>query len=230
MKVCENTEKIHTLLKENEEKFAYFLALLKEYNEKYNLTAIKDEKEIYYKHFFDSVAGEFLIKENASVVEIGSGAGFPSVPLKLVRDDLSFTLIESVQKKCDFLSVVVDKLGLKNVKIKNVRAEDLGKDKLFREKYDVAVARAVARMNTLSEYALPLVKVGGCFIGYKSGDTTEINEANSAYRILGAKLKEIYTYSLPDGMGERTLAVVEKLHPTPNQYPRGQGKERKKPL
>lgn len=209
------------------EKFRLFLL---EYNEKYNLTTIIEEQDVYYKHFLDSVAGEGLFAKNAKVIEIGSGAGFPSLPLKFFRQDLQFDLIESVGKKCDFLRAVVDNFHLQNVHIYNIRAEDAAKDARFREKYDYATARAVARMNTLSEYCLPFVKVGGAFIAYKSGDEREIYEAESAYKTLGAKLKKVYAYDLPKEYGGRTLAVVEKIKNTPAKYPRGQGKERKNPL
>lgn len=224
-------EEYGTLLTgEYKEKFDAFRALLLEYNARYNLTTILEEKDMFYKHFLDSVVGEKFFPKNAKVIEIGSGAGFPSMPLKLLRDDLSFTLVESVGKKCEFLYAVVDKLGLQGVNIYSKRAEDLARESIHREKYDIATARAVARMNTLSEYCLPFVRVGGAFVAYKSGDTTEIDEAKSAYKILGAKLKEVVKYELPEGYGERTLAVVEKVQSTPNKYPRGQGKERKNPL
>ena len=218
------------ILKEKREQFEAFRALLKEYNEKFNLTTIIEEKDVNYKHFLDSVAGNFLFRQGGKVAEIGSGAGFPSIPLKIVRDDLSFDLFESVGKKCEFLQVVVDKLGLKGMNIYKLRAEDGAMDGKFRERYDHAVARAVARMNTLSEYCLPFVKVGGSFIAYKSGDRTEIDEAKNAYKVLGGKLKEVYEYSLPEEYGDRILAVVEKVKVTPSRYPRGQGRERKSPL
>ncbi len=207
-----------------------FRNLLLEYNERYNLTTILEEKDVYYKHFLDSAAGKDLFTQGAKVAEIGSGAGFPSIVLKILRDDLSFDLFESVGKKCEFLHAAVDTLGLKNVHIYNLRAEDAAKKAEFREKYDFVTARAVARMNTLSEYCLPFVKVGGSFIAYKSGDTAEIDEAKSAYKTLGAKLQDVYTYSLPENYGDRALAVVKKVAPTPPKYPRGQGKERKCPL
>ena len=221
---------ILSLQTEFKEKFDAYRALLLEYNERYNLTTILDEKDMFYKHFLDSVVGEKYFKKGANVIEIGSGAGFPSMPLKLIRDDLSFTLVESVGKKCEFLHAVVDKLGLKGVNIYSKRAEDLAKDANFREKFDAATARAVARMNTLTEYCLPFVRKGGVFVAYKSGAETEIEEAHSAYKILGGRLKSVERYELPEGYGERTLAVVEKVSATPNKYPRGQGKERKNPL
>ena len=218
------------VLGEKKELLEKFRLMLLEYNQKYNLTAILEEKDIYYKHFLDSAAGVDLFKQNASVAEIGSGAGFPSMVLKLLRPDLSFDLFESVGKKCEFLRAVVDNFGLQGVHIYNMRAEDAAKDARFREKYDYATARAVARMNTLTEYCLPFVKVGGAFIAYKSGDKTEIDEAKNAYKTLGGKLQTAIEYSLPEGYGDRVLAVVEKIKPTPSKYPRGQGKERKNPL
>ncbi len=224
-------EKIKNLVfTQKREAFEAFRLLLLEYNEKYNLTAITEEKDIYYKHFLDSGMGAFLFQQGARVAEIGSGAGFPSLVLKILRDDLSFDLFESVGKKCEFLRAAVDKLGLKNVHIYNFRAEDCARDKQFREKYDCVTARAVARMNTLSEYCLPFAKVGGKFIAYKSGETEEIHEAETAYKALGGRLKTVYEYELGEGYGKRTLAVVEKIKPTPPRYPRGQGRERKSPL
>ena len=218
------------ILGEKREQFEAYRALILEYNQRYNLTTILEEKDMYYKHFLDSAAGADLFKKDGKVIEVGSGAGFPSMVLKILRGDMSFDLIESVGKKCEFLQVVVDKLDLKNVHIYNIRAEDAARDKKFREQYDHATARAVARMNTLSEYCLPFVKVGGSFIAYKSGEMEEIKEAESAYKVLGGKCGEVLPYSLPEGYGERLLAVVNKIKPTPPKYPRGQGKERKQPL
>ena len=207
-----------------------FRLLLLEYNQKYNLTAILEEKDVYYKHFLDSAAGVDLFEEGAKVAEIGSGAGFPSMVLKILRPDLEFSLFESVGKKCEFLRAVVDNFGFTGMHIYNIRAEDAARDEKFRERFDFVTARAVARMNTLCEYCLPFVKVGGKFIAYKSGDITEINEAKNAYKILGGRLSDVKEYALPEGYGDRVLAVVEKIKATPLKYPRGQGKERKNPL
>ena len=223
-------EKAEKIGVEKRELFENFRNLLIEYNGKYNLTSITDEKEIFYKHFLDSAAGADLFKKDACVAEIGSGAGFPSVVLKILRPDLRFDLFESVGKKCEFLRVVVDKLGLSKMNIYNLRAEECGRDKNYRERYDHATARAVARMNALCEYCLPFVKVGGSFIAYKGSNVEEIDEARSAYKILGGKCREVIKYALPHGFGERTLAVIENTSPTPQKYPRGQGKERKQPL
>lgn len=218
------------VLGEHRERLDAFRRMLLEYNQKYNLTAILEEKDVYYKHFLDSAAGMDLFKQDARVAEIGSGAGFPSMVLKILRPDLTFDLFESVGKKCEFLRAVAEKFSFKNVRVFNVRAEDAAKDPAFREKYDCVTARAVARMNTLSEYCLPFVKVGGRFIAYKSGDKTEIEEAKKAYKILGGRLGQTFEYALPENYGERVLAVVEKVKSTPLKYPRGQGKERKNPL
>lgn len=219
-----------SLIEKESEKFSLFRGLLTEYNKKFNLTAVCDEKGIYLKHFLDSVLGESYFKKGADVVEIGSGGGFPSIPLKIVREDLKFTLIESTGKKCDFLNIVVEKLGLDCVKVLNIRAEDGGRDPLLREKFDICCARAVARLNTLCEYCLPFVKVGGIFIAYKGDCKEEIEESVNAVKILGGKIISTEKYALPQDGDARTLVVIKKVFSTPSAYPRGQGKERKKPL
>ena len=213
-----------------QEKFNKFFNMLTEHNKICNLTSITDEKGVKYKHFYDSITSEKLISFGASVVEIGSGGGFPSIPLKIVRDDLKFTLIESTQKKCVYLESVVERLSLNCVQVLNCRAEEGAHDKNLREKFDFALARAVAPLNTLCEYCLPFVKVGGRFIAYKGDAQEEIDEAKNAIAILGGEIDEIIDYSLPEDFGKRKLVVIKKIKPTPSRYPRGQGKERKKPL
>lgn len=225
-----NIERTDGIIKEKKELFDAFRALILEYNQKFNLTTILEEKDMYYKHFYDSAAGAFLFEKGSKIAEIGSGAGFPSIVLKIVNPSLEFSLFESVGKKCEFLHAVVDKLGFQGMHIYNIRAEDALKEKIHREQYDFATARAVARMNTLTEYCLPFVKVGGKFVAYKSGETEEIEEAKNAYKVLGGKLAKTYEYELPENYGKRILAVVEKVKNTSLQYPRGQGKERKQPL
>ena len=220
---------LNALIEENREKFERFYEMLAECNAKYNLTAITEEKEVYLKHFLDSLAGEPFLFEGARVVEVGSGGGFPSVPLMLVRSDLHFTLVESTGKKCDFLRAVINEFGL-NATVKNARAEDCGKDPSLREQFDVCIARAVARLNTLSEYCLPLVKKGGCMLAYKGNAEEEIFEAKHAISLLGGGKTEEFPYELPEGYGNRTLVRIHKEKPTPEKYPRGQGKERSKPL
>ncbi len=212
------------------EKFELFKEILKEYNKKCNLTAICDEKEVYIKHFFDSIKPQKYFSTGAKVVEIGSGGGFPSVPLKIVREDLNFTLIESTGKKCEYLKHVVDKLGFKDVQVLNIRAEDGGRDKKLRERFDAATARAVARLNTLCEYCLPYVRLGGRFIAYKGDADEEIKESENAVKILGGEIETVEKYDLLEGFGKRTVIVIKKVKETPEKYPRGRGLERKKPL
>jgi 16S rRNA (guanine527-N7)-methyltransferase len=212
------------------EKFTEFKNLLIKHNAMYNLTSVLDEKGIMYKHFLDSVVGEKYFPRNAAVVEIGSGGGFPSIPLKIIRDDLNFTLIESTGKKCAYLETVVENLGLKCVQVRNIRAEDGGRDKKMREKFDISCARAVAKLNSLCEYCLPFVKVGGKFIAYKGECEEELEESKNAIKILGGKIVGVESYELPEGFGKRTLVVIEKIKSTPEKYPRGHGSERKNPL
>lgn len=221
---------LERITNEKKEAFGAFYRLLIEYNQKYNLTAITEEKAVFYKHFLDSALGEFLFPPHAKVLEVGSGAGFPSLVLKILRPDLSFTLTDGVGKKCAFLQAACAALGLQGVEVIHARAEDLARDGKYRGKYDISCARAVAAMNTLSEYCLPFVRVGGRFIAYKGGDETEIENAANAVRLLGGRVKEVIGYDLPEGYGGRTLAVIEKVRPTPARYPRGNGRERKDPL
>lgn len=218
------------ILNERSEVFNRFKELLLNHNKICNLTSICDEKGVLYKHFLDSIAGEFLFPDGAKAVEIGSGGGFPSIPLKIVRDDLHFTLIESTGKKCTYLESVVDKLGLNCVKVLNIRAEEGAHSKNLREKFDICCARAVAGLNTLAEYCLPYVRVGGSFIAYKGECADEIKEAENAIKILGGEIEKVIEYELPEQSGKRTLISIRKIKSTPPAYPRGQGKERKKPL
>ncbi len=213
----------------NDPKFEKFASLLLDFNERCNLTAITDRDGVYCKHFYDSIAPERFFPRGASVAEVGSGGGFPSIPLKIYRPDLKFTLIESTGKKCAFLKDAVEKLEIDNMRVVNARAEEMGKSSEFREKFDVAEARAVAALNSLCEYCMPLVKVGGLFIAYKGAADEEIGAAQNAVRILGGAIENIEKYSLPDG-SRRTVVVIKKIKPTPPQYPRGRGLERKSPL
>ena len=211
------------------EKLNGFYEALIDYNEKVNLTSITEREDFFIKHVWDSLAGQKYFACGCCATEVGSGGGFPCLPLKICRPDIDFTLIESVSKKCAFLQFACEKLGLEGVKVLNLRAEEAGRGEL-REKFDVCCARAVARLNTLLEYCAPLVKVGGLFVAYKGDAGDEISEAARAADILGMKLAGTEIYQLPDGAGARTLAVYKKIRPTPAKYPRGQGKERKNPL
>lgn len=153
-----------------------------------------------HQAFFGQYLRRNVLSRGANVAEIGSGAGFPSLPLKIVRDDLSFALVESVEKKCVFLREAVKELGLKNIQVIHMRAEDGGKNRAYREKFDVCCARAVARLNTLSEYCVPFVKIGGRFIAYKGSAEEELREAENAFRVLGVKTVACERYDLPEEM------------------------------
>lgn len=214
---------------ETYEKLCAFSEFLREYNRKVNLTSITEDRDIHIKHFYDSIKGEKFFKKNAFVVEIGSGGGFPSVPLMLYREDLNFVLVEATGKKCAFLKEVVDKFNLRATVI-NARAEDLAKDARYREKFDVCCARAVARLNTLCEYCLPFVKKGGIFAAYKGDAEEEVLQAENALKILGGRIVSEERYELPQNEGCRTVVAVEKVEKTPEKYPRGRGKERSSPL
>lgn len=223
-------EKYAKIIKEDcRESFETLKTILVDNNKKFNLTAICDDEGIFNKHFLDSVVGENLFKRGASVVEIGSGGGFPSLPLKIVREDLKFLLVESTGKKCTHLKEAIDTLDMKNMQVFCGRAEDCAKDERFREKFDYSVARAVARLNTLCEYCLPFVKVGGYLIAYKGDVGEEVDEAQKAIKVLGGRLERVEKYTLPDG-DKRSLVVIKKVALTPEKYPRGQGKERKNPI
>ena len=215
---------------EKKKKFERYSELLKEYNDKFNLTSILEEEQIKIKHFLDSCLYVDKFIHNAEIIEIGSGGGFPSIPNKILREDLNFTLLEATEKKCEFLSVVVKELGLKNVKIINGRAEELGNKKEYREKFDYSIARAVARLNVLAEYCMPFVKVKGKFVAYKGNAEEEIKEAKSAIDTLGGKINNVYEFSLPKDEGIRNIIEIEKIKNTPAEYPRLNGKIKKKPL
>lgn len=217
-----------SLKKEQVDMFITFYDLLKEWNEKFNLTNITEENEVEIKHFYDSLEGCEFFPYKSNVIEIGSGGGFPSIPVMIKRNDLKFTLVEATGKKCLFLKEVIKVLGL-NAEVLNKRAEEAGKDDALREKFDAVTARAVAKLNTLSEYCIPFIKKGGIFIAYK-GNGEKAEEGNNAINILGCRYKETKNYFLPLNEGERNIFVFEKIKNTPLKYPRGNGKERNKPL
>ena len=211
------------------EKLEEFKNLLLFWNKKFNLTTITDDLGIEIKHFEDSLINESYFFKNANVCEIGSGGGFPSIPLMCLRKDLKFTLFESVGKKCTFLNEVINNLKL-NAEVINARAEDAGKNPIYRESFDMVTARAVARLNTLSEYCIPLIKKEGLFIAYKGEKNGEEKEAFNAIKTLGGTLIKSDFYNLSYDMGERSVFIIKKVISTPEKFPRGNGKERSKPL
>ena len=199
--------------------FVKYYNLLIEGNKICNLTAITDEDGVVEKHSYDSIFPQKYFSLNAKVLDIGAGAGFPSIPLKLVRDDLSFTLLDSLNKRINFLNNTIQTLNLKNIESIHGRAEDFAKLSDYREKFDITTARAVANLKVLSEYCLPFVKVGGQFIAYKSGNCEEeINEAKQIICELGGKISKVIDYNI--GENSRKLVIIEKIKETPKKYPR----------
>ena len=206
--------------------FDTYYRLLTEWNEKFNLTAITERNAVYVKHFADSLLGEYLVPENATLLDIGAGAGFPSLPIKIVRNDVTLTMVDSLKKRVNFLSCLIDELKLDKTTALHARAEDLN----CRGSYDCVVARAVAPLNTLCEYCLPFVKTGGIFIAYKAGDCEEETAAaKNAVKILGGDKVDIIKRRLDDDT-VRSLVVIGKVTDSPAKYPRGKNLPRKSPL
>lgn len=215
------------------EQFDRFFHLLVEWNEKMNLTGITEEGQVYLKHFYDSVTPAFYFPFDKveSVVDIGGGAGFPSIPLKICFPHLKMTIIDSLNKRMNFLQHVAGELGLEHVNPVHGRAEDCGQAPAYRERFQLVVARAVARMNLLSEFCLPFAQVGGHFIALKGAEMTlELGEAKKAIKTLGGKTRKVETFQLPEDAGERNVVIVEKVEATPKGYPRKAGVPAKKPL
>lgn len=221
-----------TLTENQYEQFQKYFELLAEWNEKMNLTAITDESGVALKHFADSLSLlNFVdIPQNSSLADVGTGAGFPGVVLKIARPDIKLTLIDSLNKRLVFLGEVCAQLGIE-AELIHSRAEDGARDEKLRESFDFAVSRAVARMNILSEYCLPYVKVGGAFCAMKGAQANEeFKESLNAINTLGGKLENKYFFELPENGGERAIAVVRKVKNTPQKYPRQSGKIKAKAL
>lgn len=221
-----------TLTENQYEQFQKYFELLVEWNEKMNLTAITDESGVALKHFADSLSLlNFVdIPQNSTLADVGTGAGFPGVVLKIARPDIKLTLIDSLNKRLVFLGEVCTQLGIE-AELIHSRAEDGARDEKLRESFDFAVSRAVARMNVLSEYCLPYVKVGGAFCAMKGAQANEeFKESLNAINTLGGKLENKYFFELPENGGERAIAVVRKVKNTPQKYPRQSGKIKAKAL
>lgn len=222
-----------SLSEQQKEQFETYFRLLVEWNEKINLTAITDKKEVYLKHFYDSVAPVLqghITNEPIRLLDIGAGAGFPSLPMKIICPEIDVIIIDSLNKRINFLKLLADELGLTGVHFYHGRAEDFGQDKAFRGQFDIVTARAVAHMQVLSELTIPFLKVGGRLIALKAAAADqEIADASNALRLLFSQVSLNENYNLPNGDG-RNITIVDKKKETPNKYPRKAGTPNKKPL
>ena len=216
---------------EQADKFLKYMDLLLEWNEKINLTAITEKNEIILKHFIDSLTIIKDIPNNSKMLDLGTGAGFPGIPIAIMKDDSQILLVDSLNKRINFLNIVIENLELENVKTLHSRAEEIGKNKMYREKYDIVVSRAVANLTVLSEYNLPLVKVGGMGICMKGPNIEEeLKNSKYAISILGGEIDKIEQCILPDSDIVRNIILIKKKENTPIKYPRKAGQPVKEPL
>lgn len=212
-------------------KFYRYMELLLEWNEKMNLTAITKPEEIILKHFIDSLTILKEAKEKDRIVDVGTGAGFPGIPLSIMNETIEITLVDSLNKRLIFLQKVIEELNLKNVVIVHSRAEDFGRNDKYREKFDIAVSRAVANLSTLSEYLVPLIKVNAKCVCMKASEADEeINNAKNAIKVLGGTIKRIDKFNLPNSDIGRTIVIIDKEKNTPSKYPRKAGIPSKEPI
>ena len=223
----------YPLTEHQKKQYEHYFELLVEWNEKINLTAITEKDEVYLKHFYDSIAPilQGLIENQPiRLLDIGAGAGFPSLPMKILFPELDVTIIDSLNKRINFLHLLAEELGLIGVHFYHGRAEDFAQDKAFRAQFDVVTARAVARMQVLSELTIPYLKVGGRLLALKASNAPEeLEEAKNALNLLFSKVEDNLQYALPNG-DPRYITIVEKKKETPNKYPRKAGMPNKRPL
>jgi 16S rRNA (guanine527-N7)-methyltransferase len=215
------------------QQYETYYSTLVEWNEKMNLTAITDKPEVYLKHFYDSITAAFYFnfKQSIHICDVGAGAGFPSLPIKIAFPELHVTIVDSLNKRIGFLEHLSNKLGLENVQFIHDRAETFGQKKEHREAYDVVTARAVARLSVLSELCLPLVKVGGTFVAMKGASAKEeLDAGKKAIAVLGGKLNQSYSFTLPQEESERNILIINKEKATPKKYPRKPGTPNKTPI
>lgn len=222
-----------TLTDKQIEQFEKYYELLVEWNKVMNLTGITEFDEVMQKHFVDSAAAAKYVEMEKvnSLIDVGTGAGFPGIPLKIVYPHIQVTLLDSLNKRIKFLEEVVDNLGLTGIETVHGRAEDAAKKAEYREQFDLSVSRAVANLASLTEYCLPFVKVGGKFVSYKSVSVDEeITQSKKAVYVLGGEIGKVEKFNLPESDMERALVIVEKKRSTPKKYPRKAGMPTKEPL
>lgn len=213
------------------EKFYRYMELLMEWNEKINLTAIIEPEEIILKHFIDSLTIYKDLKNAKSFVDVGTGAGFPGIPIAIINNTLKVTLVDSLNKRLIFLQEVIKELNLNNVEFVHARAEEFGQNKKYREKFDIATSRAVANLATLSEYLIPLVKINGKCLCMKASDVNEeISQSQKAIELLGGKITNVEEFNLPQSDIGRTIIIIDKIKITPNKFPRKAGTPSKEPI
>ncbi|SCS80567.1 16S rRNA (guanine(527)-N(7))-methyltransferase RsmG [Staphylococcus caeli] len=220
------------LSEQQQQQFQTYYQMLVEWNEKMNLTSITEEHEVYLKHFYDSIATSFYtdLTKELTVCDVGAGAGFPSIPLKIIFPNLKVTIVDSLNKRIHFLNQLAEALDLEQVNFVHDRAETFGKGD-FRESYDIVTARAVARLSVLSELCMPLVKKGGKFIALKSSKgEEELEDARFGIGVFGGKVLDTISYELPEDAGERQVIIIDKRSQTPKKYPRKPGTPNKSPL
>ncbi|NQD66994.1 16S rRNA (guanine(527)-N(7))-methyltransferase RsmG [Bacillus haikouensis] len=227
------TEKGISLSPKQLDQFQKYFEILVEWNEKMNLTAITDKEEVYLKHFYDSISAAFFIDftDKKTICDVGAGAGFPSIPLKICFPHLHVTIVDSLNKRISFLNHLSKELGLDHTHFYHDRAETFGKKKEHRESYDIVTARAVARMSVLSELCLPLVKKGGLFVAMKASNANEeLMTGKKAIATLGGQTEKVFSFVLPEEESERNIVKINKVKETPNKYPRKPGTPNKLPL
>jgi len=220
-----NEEQLH--------QFDIYFKMLVEWNKKINLTTLTNEEDVYLKHFYDSITAAFYydFTQKIYVCDVGAGAGFPSIPLKICFPHLKIAIIDSLNKRIGFLNRLASELGIDQVNFYHGRAEDFGSNIEFREKFDVVMARAVARMSVLSELCLPFNKINGVFIGMKGSQANEeLTDAKKAIKVLGGRVKKVDTFTLPKEESERSIIIIDKKKATPKKYPIKEGTPNRNPI
>ena len=231
-KLKDTMKKINIEITDKQVNYFYnYMNLLLEWNEKINLTAITEENDIILKHFVDCGTILKYIKDNSSIIDIGTGAGFPGIPLKILNNSLKITLMDSLNKRIIFLNNVIEELKLSNIEAIHARAEELARNRNYREKFDIVTSRAVANLSTLSEYMLPFVKKNGIAISMKGSNIDEeLNNSKKAIKILGGKIEKIDNFNLAETDNLRNIIILRKIEKTPKEFPRKAGKPSKEPI